>query len=291
MEEERRPTTLRETSTGSAQSESGWLDVHFEACRPEYEAMLRSVGLQSGWRVLDAGSGSGAFLPLIAAQVGARGHITALDLAPENVAAIEAGIASRSLPCPVETIVGSVTDLAFPGASFDAVWCANTTEYLTEAQLVRALDEFKRVVRPGGVVAIKDQDVAHMIFAPMEPEIWWHLLEAGLGSRHSTQAVGVLRGRNLRRWIERAGLLAVWQRTTLIERWAPLSPIEHAFLAEFLETFAQMAEQFGVPEKDMAFWKAQRDEDARKRVVNHPDVYYCEGSVMAVGHVPPKERS
>lgn len=46
--EERRLTTLRETSTGSAQSESGWLDVHFEACRPEYEAMLHSVGLQSG---------------------------------------------------------------------------------------------------------------------------------------------------------------------------------------------------------------------------------------------------
>jgi SAM-dependent methyltransferase len=213
--------------------------------------------------------------------------MTALDLAPENVTAIEAGIASWSLPCPVETAVGSVTDLAFPDASFDAVWCANTTEYLTDAQLARALDEFRRVVRPGGVVAIKDQDVAHMIFAPMEPAIWWHLLEAGLRSRHATQAAGVLRGRNLRRWMERAGLLAVWQRTTLIERWAPLQPVEHAFLAEFLETFARMAEQFGAPEGELAFWRAQRDDDASKRLVNHPDLYYCEGSVVAVGHVPP----
>lgn len=188
----------------------------------------------------------------------------------------------------METAVGSVTDLTFPDASFDAVWCANTTEYLTEAQLVRALDEFKRVVRLGGVVAIKDQDVAHMIFAPMAPEFWWHLLEAGLGSRYSTQAAGVLRGRNLRRWMERAELRTVWQRTTLIERWAPLPPIEHAFLAEFLDTFAQMAEQFGMPERDVAFWNAQRDEDASKRLVNHPDLYYCEGSIMAVGHVPPR---
>jgi hypothetical protein len=43
-----------------------WIDGHYAVCRPEYEPMLRSVGLQRGWRVLDAGSGSGSFLPLLA---------------------------------------------------------------------------------------------------------------------------------------------------------------------------------------------------------------------------------
>ena len=46
-------------STGHILADAGWLGTHFEACRPEYEAMLRSVGLQPGWRVLDAGCGSG----------------------------------------------------------------------------------------------------------------------------------------------------------------------------------------------------------------------------------------
>ncbi|HEY7908831.1 MAG TPA: hypothetical protein VIC60_08140, partial [Thermomicrobiales bacterium] len=52
------------SSTGQLMTGSEWLDVHFEASRPEYEAMLRSVGLQPGWHVLDAGSGSGSYLPL-----------------------------------------------------------------------------------------------------------------------------------------------------------------------------------------------------------------------------------
>jgi arsenite methyltransferase len=288
-DEARDPADMRGTSTGSAQSEAGWLDVHFEACRTEYVAMLRSVGLRPGWRVLDAGSGSGAFLPLIAAEVGAAGLVTALDLAPENVAAIAGRIPAWDLPCPVETRIGSVTDLPFPDAAFDALWCANTTEYLTDTELARTLAEFRRVVRPGGVVAIKDQEVAHMIFAPMPPEIWWHLLE--VGQRHSAQAAGVLRGRSLRRWLEGAGLEDVWQRTTLIERWAPLRPVEHAFLSGFLETFAQMAEAFKVPEGDLAFWRAQRDGSGSEQLVNHPDLYYCEGSVVAVGRVPPSDPS
>ena len=73
-------------STGLVLTNAALLDVHFEACRPEYEVMLRSVGLQPGWRVLDAGCGSGSYRPLIAEAVGPTGAIAALDLAPENVA-------------------------------------------------------------------------------------------------------------------------------------------------------------------------------------------------------------
>ncbi len=48
------------TSTGIASSTTDWLDAHFEMARPEYEAQLRAVGIQPGWRVLDAACGGGA---------------------------------------------------------------------------------------------------------------------------------------------------------------------------------------------------------------------------------------
>ena len=70
------------TSTGHDLSEGSYLDAHFEAMRPEYEIMIRSVGIQPGWRMLDAGCGSGSILPLLAELVGEGGHISALDLAP-----------------------------------------------------------------------------------------------------------------------------------------------------------------------------------------------------------------
>ena len=77
---------LKSTSTGHALSAAAWLDAHYLAAQPEYETMVRSVGFQRGWRVLDAGCGGGSYLPLLAELVGPQGHISAVDLAPENVA-------------------------------------------------------------------------------------------------------------------------------------------------------------------------------------------------------------
>lgn len=57
------------SSTGHALADAGWLDLHFEACRQEYESAARSVGIQPGWRALDAGAGSGGFLPVRAELV------------------------------------------------------------------------------------------------------------------------------------------------------------------------------------------------------------------------------
>src|SRR5438093_923094 len=54
---------LNASSTGQAATAADWLDAHFRAFRPEYEAAVRGVGLAPGWRVLDAGCGGGGYLP------------------------------------------------------------------------------------------------------------------------------------------------------------------------------------------------------------------------------------
>jgi arsenite methyltransferase len=76
------------SSTGQEGAEACFLDSHFEARRPAYEAMLRAVDMKSGWHVLDAGCGSGSYRPLLAELVGSTGQINAFDLAPDNVGAI-----------------------------------------------------------------------------------------------------------------------------------------------------------------------------------------------------------
>jgi hypothetical protein len=43
------------TTTGHALSAADWLDIHYLARQPEYEAILRRAGFQAGWHVLDAG--------------------------------------------------------------------------------------------------------------------------------------------------------------------------------------------------------------------------------------------
>ena len=277
------------TSAGHTLATGGWLDAHFEAARPEYEAMLRAAGFQPGWRVLDAGCGGGPFLPLLAEIVGPTGHLTALDLAPENIAAVAARQGTRGLPRPVETRVGSLTELPYPDDTFDGVWCANTAQYLTDDELATALAELRRVVRPGGLVAVKDSDATSTRFTTRNPFLMPHYLEASCraGVLGGAGGRGPVRTPEFRAGLARSGLSDVWARTWVIERYAPHRPVERQFFASFYRAFGEAAAGFDLPEEDQAEW-AWLQEHA-EAWVEDPAHAFCEGNVLAVGQVPPSK--
>ena len=54
-------------------------------------------------------------------------------------------------------------------------------QYLTEEDLSLCLSEAYRVIRPGGVVAIKEVDASIMQYQPLDPVLVQHLFEAGRG--------------------------------------------------------------------------------------------------------------
>ncbi|MGI8564290.1 MAG: methyltransferase domain-containing protein [Candidatus Dormibacter sp.] len=253
-----------------------WLDAHFVACRPEYESMLRRAGIRNGDRVLDAGCGSGSFLPLLSELVGESGGLEAVDQAPANVAAArKAGFQART---------GSVLNLPYPDSSFAAVWCANVGQYLSDEELARALLEFKRVVKPGGLVAVKDVDMLLMRVHPGDPFLLARLAQVCAESvTASVQSRGSVRGRELRRWLEHAGLQSVWQKSELIERWAPLTDQERGFFAEWLAFLAAVASNQALPDADLEAWSRLRDPAHQDHPLNHTDFYLCEGQVLAVG--------
>jgi SAM-dependent methyltransferase len=284
MSDQVQQTAPHASSTGQAYTDSRFLDAHFETCRPEYEAMLRSVGIAQGWQVLDAGCGGGSFLPLLAELVWPSGSITALDLAPDNIAIVEERIGEWLLPCPVRAEVGSVAALPYPDDSFDAVWCANTTQYLTDEELAATFAEFRRVVRPGGLVAIKDFDAACHRMAPGDPLLMARMYDAVREVWDGAR--GSLRVRDLSMWLRGAEMADVWQRTTLVERRAPLRPVEQRFLADASAGYAKRALELTLSAEDTAFWGTMLDPDAPENPVNGPDYYFCEGDVVAVGRVP-----
>ena len=280
----RRPATRDATALDAAD----WLDIHFAACRPEYESIFRSAGIAAGWRILDAGCGGGSHLPVIAEAVGPAGRIVALDLEVANLDAARALLARQPSPCPVTLDQGSVMALPYPDDSFDAVWCANVAQHLDDAALAQALGEFRRVVRPGGLVAVKDVDMALWRIAPADPLLIASLSRASLrrGGVAERETRGSLRGRTLRRWLAAAGLVEVRQRTTLIERWQPLRPVERQLWSDWLAHLADLAGERGLTGEELAAWRAVADADAPDHPLNDPDCYLCEGQVLAVGRVP-----
>ena len=271
------------TSTGHDLSEASYLDSHFLTCQPEYESILRSVGVQPGWHVLDAGCGAGSFLPLMAELVGAGGSISALDLAPENVAIVQNRIDSGQFPCSAEVQTGSVTHLPYLDRTFDAVWSSAVAQYLTDQELRATLSEFRRVVRPGGLVAVKDWDSLGFQVQPTSPTLVLHVLETYIRKVPNT-ALGALRTIGYPAWFRAAGYVDIWRQSTLIERSAPLRPVERGFMATVLK--ANVSQFPDMPVEDLPLWHSLGEVDAPDHILNQPDFYWREVHVLIVGRAP-----
>ena len=182
------------SSTGHRLSNADFIDAHYTACRNMYETMLRAVGIQPGWSVLDAGCGSGGFLPLMAELVGSRGKIDAYDLAPENIERVKTLTADWDIP--IRTEIGDLTALPYEDNTFDAIWNANVSQYLSDDALTQMLNEFVRVIKPGGVVAIKEHDATTLQFYPLDTFAHWRLIERNPNMYH-----WVRRSFNLPKWL------------------------------------------------------------------------------------------
>jgi len=268
------------TSTGHKLSAGAHLDVHYLALKDEYDATLRAAGIRPGWSVLDAGAGNGVFLPLMAELLGAEGHIEALDLAQENVEAIEGLIASQQLACPIGTRTGDIIALPYETATFDAVWSANATQYLSDEDLTQAIKEFCRVVKPGGLVAVKEVDISVWQYQPQDPKLTWRLLDA---LSDDVQISGAMRGTRLSAWFRTAGLKNVTALTTLAERRQPLRPVEREYIRNNLEFLSGLARTCDLPEADHHQWKAIGEEP--ERLISNLDFCYREMWVLSLGIV------
>jgi ubiquinone/menaquinone biosynthesis C-methylase UbiE len=117
-----------------------------ELLEAEHLARYRWVAeLAQGRRVLDAGCGT-AYGAEILAQAGAE-QVVGVDCAADVLDSVR-----PRMPETVLLETGDVTALAHEDDSFDLVVCFEVIEHLEERG--RALDEFRRVLRPQGILAI-----------------------------------------------------------------------------------------------------------------------------------------
>ena len=108
--------------------------------RWEYPWALGRAGLRPGSRVLDVGCGDSIF-PVYLASLGHR--VVAAD--PEFTADLGElhGVAA-------EYVRADMTALPMPDEHFDAVFCVSVIEHLPEDRIPVAMQELRRVLRPGG---------------------------------------------------------------------------------------------------------------------------------------------
>lgn len=155
---------------------------------PEVEsAVLRLLGDEHPARVLDAGTGTGRILELLAPHIreglGIDSSAAMLAIARENLA--KAGVKNCQLR------LGDVYKLPAANASFDAVVFHQVLHYLDDP--LAALREAQRVLKPGGRLLIAD-------FAPHELEF--------LRAEHAHRRLG-FSDREVQGWFKTLGMKPV----------------------------------------------------------------------------------
>lgn len=114
-------------------------------------ALMKAAALATGERVLDVACGTGLVTLEAAHAVGPLGQVTGIDLSGRMVEATQRQAALQQLP-NLQVARMDAQALALPDASFDVVVCALGLMYMPDP--AQALREMRRVLRPGGRLAI-----------------------------------------------------------------------------------------------------------------------------------------
>jgi ubiquinone/menaquinone biosynthesis C-methylase UbiE len=111
--------------------------------------LLRAAHIARGMHVLDIATGTGLSAEAALAAVGSSGHVIAADVSPAMVEKARERL-DRAPNASVTVEDGQA--LSFADYSFDAVLCNLGLMFFPDP--ARGLSEFRRVLRPGGRVAV-----------------------------------------------------------------------------------------------------------------------------------------
>jgi demethylmenaquinone methyltransferase/2-methoxy-6-polyprenyl-1,4-benzoquinol methylase len=128
---------------------------------------VEATRIAPGMRVLDLAGGTGDLARLFAERVGPSGEVVLTDINGAMLAAGRDRLTNAGRLVPV--VQCNAERLPFPDAQFDRVSIAFGLRNVTHKD--RALEEMRRVLKPGGIAAVLEFS---RIWAPLAPAYDWY---------------------------------------------------------------------------------------------------------------------
>jgi phosphatidylethanolamine/phosphatidyl-N-methylethanolamine N-methyltransferase len=156
-----------------------WAKVYDAVCAPVFRPAHKAAAAAAnriGGEVLEVGVGTGLVLPLYDRQL----WVTGLDISEGMLAKARQRLGERPMPHVAALETGDIHELRHPDESYDAIVMPFVLTLLAEPE--RALDNCRRMLRPGGEIII----VSHFQSATpgiAKIERWLAPRIAGLGLR------------------------------------------------------------------------------------------------------------
>ena len=164
--------------------------------------VMETLNLRSGERVLELGCGGGSYAVEAAQFVGSTGHVSAIDISAEQIAAAR----ERCAGFPwVQCQVGNVMELPHPDGEFDAVYSIQVLEYAGD--LGKAFREIHRVLRPGGRFVNVSTNWSSCVWHSEDPDRMRRALDGWMAHETHRNLPTILAGE-----LRRAGLQLLRQR-------------------------------------------------------------------------------
>ena len=219
--------------------------------------------LLPGQKVLDVGCGPGNITIDLARHV-PQGHVTGVDVA---AAAIElATHAPREGVENVDFVLGDGYHLAFADDSFDVAYAHQVLQHTSDP--VAVLTDMRRVLRPGGLLAVREADYGAFTWAPDDERLTtWMALYQRLARANHTEPNA---GRYLHVWVRQAGFSiervssSTWTYATPAERawWGGLWAdriLESEFARQSIEYGLATREELEVISRAFLDWSENVD--------------------------------
>ena len=197
-------------------------------------------------RALDLPCGDGFFSACLAR----RGDVVAADLSPAFLRLARRTCRESSR---VRFAQANAYRLPFPDRSFDLVWCAQSLISLSAPEKVLA--EMRRVVRPGGTVAVLETDELHHVILNWPTDVDVAIQRATLAEavRRYGGAGRMSPGRWVGRAMEAVKLRSVTRRTVVADRQGPFDGRTADFLTLHLADLRRRVGRFLSAEQLAAF--------------------------------------
>ena len=253
----------------------------FNACAaPELRQAIASLALTRGMRILDAGCGTGEALGWLRDAVGDEGSVVGLELAAAHAVAARSSVSAHTLIVQADVLKPPLAD-----AAFDLIWCVNTINHLRDP--VIGIERLASLLRPGGRLALAQSSVLPDMYFAWDSRLERVVNEAvrayyrgryRLDERELTairSMVGVLR---------KANMSDVTARTFVIERVAPLSASDQAYLLEaiFQDTWGERLRPY-LSDDDYIEVSRLCDPRSPGFALHRPDFHFLQTLTVVVG--------
>jgi SAM-dependent methyltransferase len=240
-------------------------------------AFLRAIPIRRRETVLEVGCGTGVILRDLIPMVGVGGRIAGVD--PSRTVMATARRLCRGTGITLREADGA--KLPFRDDGFDVTLAITVLLHVADPAAV--VHEMARVTRPGGRVAVQDQDFGTVVVThpdrALTSRIFEGVLERLYEEPHS--------GRRLPGLLRSAGLEAVRLRTDVFQDTALT-----AYTQTFLERRAENAVRFGIVSRDDAQrWLDGFTAVARAGAFVMTVNYYGAIGIKPVPAAPPRRRS